>query len=204
MAEDFSCALILLAAGASRRMGRPKQLLPVAGRALVRYVAGRMLTAPVSPVIVVLGANAAEIAPTLDGLPMQIVVNDQWDRGMGSSLRAGMQALTVGAPDAKTVIIALADQPDCPADHLARLIEGQWATGKPIIASIADGVMGPPVLFTAPWFPRLLALDGESGARQLLKEYPESVATVPLDTAADRDTPTDYERFLRQLSKDPA
>lgn len=197
MAESFKCGLILLAAGASRRMGRPKQLLSVAGRALLRHVAERAAAAPVAPVVVVLGARAAEIAPCLDGLPVQIVVNDQWDRGMGSSVRTGLRALTAGTPGLEMVIIALADQPGCPADHFARLIEIHRATGRSIVASAAAGVPGPPVLFTAAWFHRLLALDGETGARRLLQEQRADVATVPLESATDLDTPADYERHLR-------
>lgn len=195
MTERDNCGLILLAAGASRRMGRPKQLLPVAGRPLLRLAAETALAAPVSPVVVVLGAHAAEITPCLDGLPVQIVVHARWERGMGSSLRAGLQALTAGTPGLAAVIVALADQPDCPADHLARLIATQRTTGRTIVASASGGVLGPPALFTAQWFPRLLRLDGETGARRLLQEQRESVAIVPREAAADLDTPEDYARF---------
>lgn len=197
MAEQFSCALILLAAGESRRMGRPKQLLPVGGRPLVRHVAEIALAAPVAPVIVVLGAHAAEIAPSLDGLGVQVVVNACWAEGMGSSLRAGMQALAASQPPPEGVIVALADQPDFSAAHLTRLIETHRSTGKPIVASAAGGVLRPPVFFSAAWFPRLHELHGDTGARALLQAHPEAIATVPLGAPADLDTPADYERFLR-------
>ena len=110
MAENFSCGLILLAAGASTRMGRPKQLLPVRGRPLLRHVVEACLAAPVSPVIVVLGANSAEIAPCLGGLAVHVVVNAGWAEGMGSSLRAGLEALAALAPAAKNLVIALAER----------------------------------------------------------------------------------------------
>ena len=186
----------MLAAGASRRMGRPKQLLPVAGRPLLRHVVGRTLAAPVSPVIVVLGAHAEAIAPALAGLPVQIVLNESWASGMGSSVRKGLQTLLAGTPEAKAVIIALADQPDCPAGHFARLIETQRVTGRGMVASENGGQPIPPVLFTAEWFPRLLTLTGDAGARTLLREQPASLALVPLAGAHDLDTPADYERFL--------
>lgn len=197
MAEKFSCALILLAAGESRRMGRPKQLLPVGDRPLVRHVTEIARSAPVSPVIVVLGAHAAEIAPSLDGLSVQVVVNTRWPEGMGSSLRAGMQALAARQPQLDGVIVALADQPDFSAAHLASLIAAHRTTGKPIVASVADGVLRPPVFFSAAWFSRLHELHGDTGARALLQAHPAAVATVPLDAPADLDTPADYERFLR-------
>jgi molybdenum cofactor cytidylyltransferase len=196
----FRCGLVLLAAGASRRMGTTKQLLTVAGRPLVRFVAEQALAAPVAPVIVVLGAHAPEIAPCLSDLPVQIVVNAQWERGMASSLRAGIQALTEGAPEIEAVIIALADQPGCSFAHLARLIETCQATGKSMVASAKGDVIGPPVLIAAQWFHRLLRLDGDTGARELLREQPGSVATVPLANAMDLDTPLDYERFVRMTT----
>jgi molybdenum cofactor cytidylyltransferase len=199
MADLPRCALILLAAGASRRMGRPKQLLPVGGgKALLRQVAEQAVAAPVSPVLVVLGSQAPEIAPSLDGLALQIVTHDRWTEGMGSSVRAAMRALEGEASAPAALIIALADQPDCTAKHLTLLIESWRNTGRSIVASIAGGELQPPVLFAAEWFPRLRELAGDTGARQLLREHAAAVATVPLSTAADLDTPADYDEYLRR------
>ena len=91
-ATNPSYGLVLLAAGASSRMGQPKQLLPIHGKPLLRHVAEIALSAPVSPVVIVLGANAAQIKPTLDGLALHVIVNAAWRDGMASSLRAGIQA----------------------------------------------------------------------------------------------------------------
>ena len=202
MAEKTSCGLILLAAGASTRMGRPKQLLPVAGRPLLRHVVEAALTAPVAPVIVVLGANAAEIAPCLDGLPVQVAINPGWAEGMGSSLRIGMQALNSHLPPVDGVIVVLADQPDFSAGHMVRLMETHRATGRPIVVSECGGVRGPPVLFTAKYFPALLALQGDTGARSLLQAHAHEVATVPVATADDLDTPANYAAYLRRHPTD--
>ena len=193
------CALILLAAGASTRMGRPKQLLPMYGnRPLLRHVVESALMEPVSPVIVVLGANAAQIAPCLDGLPVRIVVNPDWAEGMGTSLRRGIEELAKCTPPVDSVIVALADQPDILTGHLTKLIETQRTTGRPIIASECEGVRGPPVLFTAKHFPALRALRGDTGARALLREHAHEVAAVPLPAARDLDTPADYANYLEQ------
>jgi CTP:molybdopterin cytidylyltransferase MocA len=201
MPEPFRCGLILLAAGGSRRMGRPKQLLPIAGRPLLRHVAERLLAAPVSPVVVVLGANAAAIAPCLGGLALSTVINERWADGMGSSLRAGLQAMVRMAPKVDAVIVALADQPQSSAGHLAALLRAHAESGRPIIATTtAGGVALPPVLFAAEWFPRLLELEGDVGARQLLQENTGRMATVPLAAAADLDTPDDYDAYLRALA----
>ena len=193
------CALILLAAGASTRMGRPKQLLPMYGnRPLLRHVVESALSEPVSPIIVVLGANAAAIAPCLDGLAVTIVVNTDWAEGMGSSLRCGLEALIATAPPVQNVIVTLADQPDLPAGHFVRLIETQRTAAQPIIASECEGVRGPPVLFTAQFFPALCALRGDTGARALLREHAHEVAAVALPAARDLDTPADYANYLEQ------
>ena len=201
MPENLSCGLVLLAAGASTRMGRPKQLLSVSGRPLVRLATEAALAAPVSPVVVVLGAGAAEIAPALDGLPAQMVTNDAWAEGMGTSIRAGVRAARQIDPALPAMIIALADQPGVPAAHLARLIATRNETGRTIVATDNGGVAQPPALFTAAWFSRLLALRGDTGARALLGEQRAHLALVPLADAADLDTPDDYERFITGLSR---
>jgi len=201
MAEPFRCGLILLAAGASRRMGRPKQLLPVAGQPLLRQVAERLLVAPVAPVVVVLGANADAIAPCLDGLALTTVVNERWDDGMGSSLGAGLQALLRRTPPVDAVIVALADQPQSSAEHLAALLQARTETGRSIVATTSAGVPQPPALFTAEWFPRLLALKGDAGARRLLQENAGRMATVARAAIADLDTPADYEDYLGSATK---
>jgi len=203
MTNNISCGLILLAAGASTRMGRPKQLLPVHGKPLLRQVVESALTAPVSPVVVVLGANSAEIASCLDGLAVQIVVNAGWTDGMGSSLREGVKLLTALAPAVHGVVVALADQPDFPAAHIGSLIETQRTTGRSIVASECAGVRGPPVLFTAGHFPALLALRGDAGARSLLKSHAHEVVAVPFPAARDLDTPADYAAYVKGSSDIP-
>ncbi len=195
MAENDPCGLVLLAAGASTRMGRPKQLLPVGGRSLVRLAAEAALAAPVSPVVVVLGARAGEIAPALDGLRAHAVINEAWAEGLGTSIRAGIRAALQLDPALAAVIIALADQPGVSAEHLSLLVAIRRETGRSIVASESDGIAQPPALFTAAWFSRLLALQGDAGARALFKEQPANLALVPLPDAADLDTPGDYERF---------
>jgi len=134
---------------------------------------------------------------------VQIVVNARWTEGMGSSLRVGVKTLMTFAPAAKAVVIALADQPDLPAAHITTLIKTQRATGRSIVASECDGIRGPPVLFTASHFPALLALQGDAGARSLLKSHAHEVAVVPLSVARDLDTPADYAAYVKGSSDIP-
>ena len=200
MADNISCALILLAAGASVRMGRPKQLLLVDGQSLLRRIAERALASPVNPVVVVLGANAAEIAPSLAGLPVRTVVNPEWAEGLGSSLRIGVELLASFAPETAGVIVTLADHPDFSVACVQKLIDAQRVTRCSIVASEHEGVRGPPVLFAAKHFPALRALRGDTGARGLLQAHASDVASVPLGPACDLDTPADYAAYLRRSS----
>jgi len=193
MSDDFTCGLVLLAAGASRRMGRPKQLLPVAGQPMVRHVALAIFAAPLSPRVVVLGAHAKEIIPALAGISMEVVVHADWAKGMGSSLAAGVAAALKLDPQMQGLIIVLADQPWLNERDLGRLLEVRRQTGLGLVASTVDGVLGPPVLFTAAWFPKLLELEGDAGAKSLLEANRAMVATVPFAARIDLDTPEDYE-----------
>lgn len=198
MADSISCAIVLLAAGGSTRMGRPKQLLPIGNRLLLRQVVEVAVASNVAPVIVVLGAHAAEIRSSLDGLPIHVVVNEGWEEGMGSSVRVGMQSLTAFAPGTKNVIIALGDMPNFSADHIAKLLDARRLTGRSIVASQYGGKLMPPALFADVHFPVLLASQGEAGARALLQSHPDEVAAVPTEELFDLDTQTDYTAYLKQ------
>jgi molybdenum cofactor cytidylyltransferase len=179
-------------------MGRPKQLLPIGNRPLLRHVVETSVSPLVAPVIVVLGANAAEIRPCLNGLPVRVVVNEGWREGMGASVRTGIEALVSFAPKATGVIIALADQPRFSASYISRLLDVRQRTGRSIIASQLGEKLMPPVFFSAKYFPALLALQGDVGARTLLQTHTDEVATLPVEELGDLDTPTDYTEYLKQ------
>ena len=171
MAELSSSALIILAAGSSSRMGRPKQLLPVGGCPLLRRVAEACVGSGIANVIVVLGSNAEEIRPALAGLSVHIVVNENWPEGMGSSVRAGMTMMASVMPAAKGVVIALADQPKFSTRHITRLFDAQRETGGSIVASRYKEKLSPPALFAQVYFPALRALQGDTGARSLFQKH---------------------------------
>jgi molybdenum cofactor cytidylyltransferase len=190
---------ILLAAGGATRMGAPKQLLAFRGRSLLRHAAETALGVPLSPVIVVLGASADRLLGELDSLAVQVVRNDDWERGLGTSIRAGLRALRASAPDARAVVLMLCDQPLVGPELLRRLATAYEETGATVVASEYEGTLGVPALFDRVLFPELETLADGQGAKGVIAAA-ERVRAVPFPGGAfDVDTPRDYER-LRSLA----
>jgi molybdenum cofactor cytidylyltransferase len=186
-------AAVVLAAGASSRMGRPKQLLDLGGRSLVRHAAQCAAAAACRPVVVVIGAQAELVKAELAGLGVWIVENPAWRAGLSSSIACGIRALpdSVGA-----AILVPCDQPALSPALLEALQQTQRDTGKPIVACRYGEVLGAPVLFRREWFSGLLRLAGDSGARALVAEAGADVAIVEFpDGAFDVDTPEDWARW---------
>lgn len=196
-AKPFPCGAIILAAGGSTRMGRPKQLLAIGGTSLLRRVTDAVLASPVTSVVVVLGANAAAIRPEIAGLPVIAVENTGWEEGLGSSIRSGVQALESLSPPPDAAVLILGDQPNLTPAAIVRLIRTHRDGGKSIVAARYDGHPGPPALFSRRHLPELLALRGAGGARLLFKRHADLLATVDLpDLGVDLDNPADYRRFI--------
>lgn len=202
--SPFRFGLILLAAGGSARMGRPKQLLPVAGRTLLRRAAEAALASAAWPVVVVLGAQAEALRPELAALPVQIALNPDWEEGMASSIRAGVTALRNFSRALDAALIALCDQPHFSSQTIARLVDARRDSGRPIAAAADAGRLSAPALFDRRYFDELLALQGAAGARGLLARHADEVRAVALpELALDLDTPEDYRDFLTPPSAPP-
>lgn len=198
MAEVFQCALVILAAGGSRRMGQPKQLLPIGDRPLLRHIVEAGVSPLLSSVIVVLGANSTLILPSLAGLPIHLIVNEGWEEGLGSSIRVGMQALLALAPKTEGVIISLADQPRFSSKHVSQLINAHHRTNRSIVASCCSGKLMSPALFTSAHFPALLAMARDVGASSLFGDNPNELADIPANDLGDLDTPDDYREYVNR------
>jgi molybdenum cofactor cytidylyltransferase len=189
-------AIIILAAGNSSRLGRPKQLLLYQGKTLLSHVVAEALEASLEPVIVVTGAYHAEIESSLQGQPVALAYNPHWETGMGSGIVAGLHmALTIG-PQLQAVIMAVCDQPYITSTLFHALIVKQASSGKGLIACVYSETTGTPVLFGQRYFKDLSALSGDAGAKQLLKRYPDDVATVPFPKGSiDVDTEEDLKKL---------
>jgi molybdenum cofactor cytidylyltransferase len=160
----IGCAL--LAAGASHRLGRPKQLVSVGDEPLVRRMARIARAAQVDALAVIVGAHAAELRATLVGLDLDCVDNHRWAEGMSTSLRAATDWAKARRLDA--LLVAVVDQVRLTTEHLDVLIAASRG-GSLVVASRYQGVLGVPALFPRHLFPALAALRGDVGARELLR-----------------------------------
>jgi molybdenum cofactor cytidylyltransferase len=188
-------ATILLAAGDSSRLGRPKQLVPFGEGTLLRHAAQTALAAELGPVIVVLGAVEDQCRNALVGLPLTILVNSNWSEGMGTSIAAGMQG--VSETSERGVIVALCDQPAITPAHLRSLAETQRSSGKSIIASRYAGTLGPPAFFASSRFSQLRLLKGPHGAKVLFQDSAQLTVVDCMEGAFDIDTEADVARLTR-------
>ena len=191
---------VVLAAGASSRLGTPKQLLVHEGEPLVRRAAHAALTAGADPVLVVLGAEAPRVRAALDGLAgVHVVENERWADGLASSLAAGVRALLVAAP-VDAVLVTLADQPLVGAAELSALL-ARFDDAHRIVAAEYAGTVGVPVVVGREHADALLALSGDRGAGAWLRSQGDRVAHVPMPAAAvDVDTPDDAARLAAGAS----
>jgi molybdenum cofactor cytidylyltransferase len=208
-------AAIVLAAGASSRMGTPKQLLQLKGKSLVRRAVETVIGAGCERVIVVAGAQAVAIGDDLaeftrdqnalgkDGSLVEIAINSGWERGIGSSIRTGADRLLKIAPRPAAIVLLLCDQPFITSDAIGRLIDALDASGKPVVVSSFMGTVGPPVVIRADFFSKLENLPDDHGAKFIWMDEPDSVFAVACDEAAfDVDTPGDFERARKNFSRD--
>ncbi len=192
--------IILLAAGASVRLGKAKQLLEFQNRTLLRRSAETALEA-VAEVCVALGARSEILRKEIEDLPVLIAENKDWEQGMGGSVKIGLARLLENDADLRGVIIMVCDQPFADADLLEKLMAKYEETSALIVACEYENTLGVPALFAAEIFPELLALESSDGAKTLIKKHREQVASVPFPGGAfDIDTPEDYRKLIENFT----
>jgi len=181
--EPLSIAIAILAAGASTRLGRPKQLVSWRGTSLLRRAAATAIDSALGPVLVILGADADRCAKDLMGLDVRIIRHAGWHEGMGSSIRAAAEQVTNDAAIG-ALLIMTCDQPCVGPNELRQLDAAYRQGGVSMVGSAYAGTVGIPALFDRSQFPALASLCGDRGARALLQSAGPSLRSVSCPAAA--------------------
>ncbi|MDQ4122538.1 MAG: nucleotidyltransferase family protein [Acidobacteriota bacterium] len=190
--------IMILAAGASTRMnGKAKQLLKFEGKTLLHRATEIALSfTDARPIVVVFGANAEKLLPEIEDLPVLTAINENWASGMGGSIKTGLSVLLAENADIEAVILMLCDQPFVMTETLSRLVETFQETKKPIVACQYAETLGVPALFAREMFAELSDLQGNTGAKAVIRKHAAKVAEVPAPEAAfDVDTQADFQKL---------
>jgi molybdenum cofactor cytidylyltransferase len=195
--RNSNLAILLLAAGSSSRLGQSKQLLSVKGEPLLLKSVNAAIQADAKKVIVVLGANEEEHRKVIDQLPIEIIYNPTWQKGMGNSVKAGLAYLLKVDPTTEAVITMVCDQPLVNASHLKKMMARFKETKSPIVASFYSDSAGVPALFDKSLFEKIASIGDEHGAKKFIHQTSENVSLVDFpEGAIDLDTQEDIKRFL--------
>ncbi|MEZ2414271.1 NTP transferase domain-containing protein [Muriicola sp. E247] len=186
-------AALILAAGSSSRMGRTKQLLPWGNSTLLGNAVSTVHESGLEEILVILGAKAKTIKASLDSMPCQIVVNSEWEEGLGSSIRTGVSHILTSASLPDGILIMLADQPFINADYLKKLIHHFKKGNEGIICSDYGKKLGVPAIFSNKYFKKLQGLSGDSGAGGIIEIHrDDSYGLEAGKITIDLDTHEDY------------
>jgi len=187
---------ILLAAGESKRMGKPKQLMPFGQNTVVEQVIDNLLSSVVNEVIVVVGYRAEEVIKSIVSKPVKIAINPNYQQGMSTSIIAGLNLVDSRA---QAVMLALGDQPLIKSQTINRLIEEFYNHDKGIAIPTYQGGRGHPIIFAIKYKEKLLELKGDMGGRQIVKDHPNDILEVAVDAESiitDIDTISDYQSYV--------
>lgn len=192
--------IIVLAAGSSSRMGKPKQLLSVNGQPLLLHVVDHALSTSAQEVLVVLGSQPDLHADLLESYPVDIVINYTWEKGIGNSIKAGVRSLINRNKSIDAILIMVSDQPVITYEYLLHLINTFNHSEKSIVASSYCDTLGVPAIFSKEHFGQLLELEDSQGAKVVIIKNKDSVHAMDCPQGAiDLDTPEDYYRFKQEF-----
>lgn len=171
--------ILIMAAGASRRLGQPKQLLEYKGETLIRKICHEALNANIGDVTVVTGHGHDNIEKEISDLKLNIFYNQEWEEGLGASIRNGLKHLLKNKPETNAILLTMADQPKVDTTHLKKLANAYDVTRSMIIASAYSNTFGVPVLIDSFYFDMLKELKGDEGGKKILANYIKNIVEIP-------------------------
>ncbi len=192
---------IILAAGASSRMGRPKPLLELEGRSFADIAAGTLAAAGIKDIYMVLGCRAGEVSSALKSKKLKIIINSDWPKGQLSSLKAALRKLPLKT---RGVLVCLSDHPRVSTETVIRILEGFSSGMGEVILPSCNGRRGHPVLFSRRVFGALLETPDDRGAREVVRSGRFSLGVVEVDDPfifQDIDTPKEYGEMLKEFNE---
>jgi molybdenum cofactor cytidylyltransferase len=191
-----SCGIVILAAGASTRLGKPKQLLQYRGKTLLTHAINEAVNSNADAVVVILGKDASLFTKEIDERKVRVAINSSWEEGMASSVRLGLDTLFNDKPYIDAVIFMVCDQPHVLSSILNELIITQQKTTKQIVTCNYGDSIGPPALFHKKYFKELMMLSGDTGARMIIQQNMNDMTTILFpEGEIDIDTEEDYENL---------
>lgn len=199
MTENVKIGVVILAAGSSSRLGFPKQLVEFRGKTLLQHSLDVAGTIHFNPRILVLGSKAEEIQQKIDLGNFEVVINENWDKGMGTSVSKGISSALNNEKDLDHILILLSDQPLVSRGKIQELINVQLDLKKPATFSEYEGDVGVPAIFSSSVFSDLMKLKAEHGAKKILSEKKLDFGIVSFEKGNfDVDTAADVD-LLRQM-----
>lgn len=188
--------VLILAAGASRRLGEPKQLIKYGGTSLIRRIAIESIKAEIGGVTVVTGYEADSIASEISDLNIEVFFNKDWEEGIGASIRNGLEHILKKQPDTNAILITMVDQPFVNAQHLQKIANAYDPARPMIIASAYSGTFGVPVLVDNYYFEKLMELKGDEGGKKIFVQYLKDIVEIPfIDGSIDIDHQEDLAKL---------
>jgi molybdenum cofactor cytidylyltransferase len=204
----MNVGIVILAAGASSRMGVPKQLLHIDGQSLLRRVTEMAMDTHCYPIVAVLGANRDMTRKELERMPITIIDNPQWEAGMSSSIKMGLAGSYMTFKDLEAVIFLTVDMPLVSVELIQKIIDKAGEVSESsqeapdIVACRYEGQLGIPVLFKRSLFNDLLELSGDNGAKKIILANKEKTTTIDFpEGKIDLDTIEEYRKFLSNYNQ---
>ncbi len=188
----MSTAAVVLAAGGSRRLGRPKQLEPWGETTLLGHVVERTRSFGLDEIWVVLGHDLESVLENAEMGDVYVIENPEWEEGIASSLRVGLDALT-RLSKCDSAMIVIGDQPNISTDVVEELMRSHAKEGRPVTVPKYRYTWGNPVIVDRSLWPRLMSLEGDEGAKRLWHAHPEWVNEVWFGGQSPRDVDTESD-----------